>query len=50
VRHEDGAWWIVDLGSTNGVEVNGERVARARLNHEDRVVLGQTELVFEQPG
>ena len=53
VRHEDGAWWIVDLGSTNGMEVNGERVergGRARLNHEDRLVLGQTELVFEQPG
>jgi hypothetical protein len=53
VRHEDGAWWIVDLGSTNGMEVNGERVergGRVRLNHEDRVVLGQTELLFEQPG
>jgi pSer/pThr/pTyr-binding forkhead associated (FHA) protein len=50
VRREDGAWWIVDLGSTNGVEVNGERVDRARLSHGDRVVLGQTELVFEQPG
>ena len=23
VRHENGAWWIVDLGSTNGIEVNG---------------------------
>jgi hypothetical protein len=45
---EDGAWWIVDLGSTNGVEVNGERVKRARLGNEDRIVLGRTELVFEQ--
>jgi hypothetical protein len=50
VRHEDGAWWIIDLGSTNGIEVNGERVDRARLNHEDRLVLGRTELVFEQFG
>jgi FHA domain-containing protein len=50
VRREDGVWWIADLGSTNGVEVNGERVPRARLSHEDRLVLGQTELVFEQPG
>ena len=50
VRHEAGAWWIVDLGSTNGIEVNGERTNRARLNHEDRVVLGRTEVVFEQPG
>jgi hypothetical protein len=45
---EDGAWWIVDLGSTNGVEVNGERVKRARLGNDDRIVLGRTELVFEQ--
>jgi FHA domain-containing protein len=47
VRLEDGSWWIVDLGSTNGVEVNGERVDRARLDPDDRVVVGRTELVFE---
>jgi hypothetical protein len=45
---ENGGWWIVDLGSTNGVEVNGERVGRARLDPGDQVVLGRTELVFEQ--
>ena len=50
VRLENGAWWIVDLGSTNGVEVNGERVDRARLDHDDRIVLGRTELAFEQTG
>jgi Protein of unknown function (DUF3662)/FHA domain len=48
VRLEDGAWWIVDLGSTNGIEVNGERVDRARLDNDDRIVLGRTELAFEQ--
>jgi hypothetical protein len=47
---EDGGWWIVDLGSTNGVEVNGERVDRARLDPGDQIVLGRTELVFEQTG
>jgi hypothetical protein len=47
---EDGAWWIVDLGSTNGIEVNGERVDRARLEVGDHIVLGRTELVFEQSG
>ncbi|HEV8688627.1 MAG TPA: FHA domain-containing protein, partial [Gaiellaceae bacterium] len=47
---EDGAWWIVDLGSTNGIEVNGERVDRARLGVGDHIVLGRTELVFEQSG
>jgi Protein of unknown function (DUF3662)/FHA domain len=48
VRLEDGAWSITDLGSTNGIEVNGERVGTARLEPGDRIVLGRTELVFEQ--
>jgi pSer/pThr/pTyr-binding forkhead associated (FHA) protein len=48
VRHENGSYWIVDLDSTNGVEVNGKRTDRARLAHSDRIVLGQTELTFEQ--
>jgi hypothetical protein len=48
VRLENGGWWIVDLGSTNGIEVNGERVDRAQLGPDDRIVLGRTELAFEQ--
>lgn len=27
-----GVWWIVDLGSTNGLHVNGQRVQEARLD------------------
>jgi hypothetical protein len=49
IRQENGAYWIVDLGSTNGVEVNGERVERARLTGDERIVLGRTDVVFEQP-
>ena len=48
IRHENGSFWIVDLNSTNGVEVNGKRIDRAQLEHSDRIVLGQTELTFEQ--
>jgi pSer/pThr/pTyr-binding forkhead associated (FHA) protein len=48
VRQEGTAYWIVDLESTNGVEVNGERTPRAKLEHGDRIVLGSTELVFER--
>jgi hypothetical protein len=48
IRQENGSYWIVDLNSTNGVEVNGKRTDRARLEHSDRIVLGQTELTFEQ--
>lgn len=39
---------ITDLGSTNGVVVNGERVEQARLRDGDRVRLGSTELVFRR--
>ena len=50
IRREDGAFWIVDLGSTNGIEVNGERVDRARLTHSDTILIGKTELTFEHAG
>ena len=49
IRQEDGAYWIVDLGSTNGVEVNGKRTERARLADEDRIVVGRTDVVFQNP-
>jgi len=48
VRQEGTSYWIVDLESTNGVEVNGEKTARAKLEPGDRITLGSTELVFER--
>jgi Protein of unknown function (DUF3662)/FHA domain len=48
VRHEDGGYWVVDLGSTNGVEVNGSRVERAELADGDQILLGRTSLTFER--
>jgi hypothetical protein len=48
VRRENGNWFVVDLGSTNGIEVNGKRTDRAKLEHDDRIVLGQTEVTFER--
>ncbi len=47
LRREDGAYWIVDLDSTNGVEVNGQRLERAKLESGDTIALGSTEIVFE---
>ncbi len=35
----------VDLASTNGTYVNGERVARGTLKHGDRLRVGEVELV-----
>jgi hypothetical protein len=41
-------WTIADLGSTNGVSVNGRDIRGAhRLHPGDRVELGSTEIVFE---
>jgi pSer/pThr/pTyr-binding forkhead associated (FHA) protein len=46
LRQEGTSYWIVDLGSTNGLEVNGKRVDRKRLRDGDRITLGATEVVF----
>ena len=48
IRHEDGAYWLVDLGSTNGITVDGERVERARLEPGPEFLLGTTEVRFER--
>jgi len=46
LRQQGTSWWIVDLGSTNGIGVNGSPAERAKLEHGDTVTLGETELVF----
>src|SRR5204863_5621182 len=48
LRQEGATFWIVDLDSTNGTELNGEPTKRARLENGDRITLGSTELVFER--
>jgi hypothetical protein len=47
LRREGDAYWLVDLGSTNGLDVNGKRTQRAKLANGDRVTIGTTELVFQ---
>jgi pSer/pThr/pTyr-binding forkhead associated (FHA) protein len=46
VQETPTAWALVDLGSTNGTEVNGRRVSRIRLVDGDRITLGSTDVVF----
>ena len=46
-RSAAGDWTIADLGSTNGVKVNGRRVASTRLNPGDQVTLGTTTFRFD---
>jgi len=46
LRQEKAAYWIVDLGSTNGLEVNGKPTKRQRLRDGDVIMMGSTEVVF----
>jgi hypothetical protein len=46
LRREGATFWIVDLDSTNGLEVNGKRVKRAKLADGDTVTLGSTDVTF----
>jgi Protein of unknown function (DUF3662)/FHA domain len=48
LRQEGASYWIVDLGSTNGIEINGKRVKRAKLRDGDEFTLGSTGVVFSQ--
>jgi diguanylate cyclase (GGDEF)-like protein len=43
-----GDWAVVDLGSTNGTLVNGERKSEALLRRGDRIFLGKTILEFQE--
>jgi len=48
IRPGPDGWTLEDLGSTNGVRVNGEQVHGAwPLHPGDHVELGSTEIVFE---
>jgi predicted component of type VI protein secretion system len=46
-RSPNGDWQIVDLGSTNGVKINGRLTDRSRLSPGDEVVLGTTRFTFD---
>jgi predicted component of type VI protein secretion system len=48
VRHVGIEYVLYDMDSTNGVEINGQQVARHPLAHGDRIVMGGTELRVEK--
>ena len=47
LEREGDAVWAMDLGSSNGTEVNGERIDRRRLEPGERVRIGRAELSIE---
>jgi Protein of unknown function (DUF3662)/FHA domain len=46
LRQEGATYWLIDLDSTNGIEVQGKRVKRLKLEDGTRFVLGSTEIAF----
>ena len=50
-RERDGRWTVYDVGSTNGVKVNGQRIDGNRvLRGDDQLTVGATTLVFREGG
>ena len=48
MRQEGATYWLVDLDSTNGVEVSGKRVKRLKLEDGTRFTVGSTEIAFSR--
>ena len=48
IRKEGDAYVLLDLDSTNGVEVGGKRVRRVELSDGSRFTIGSTEVVFSE--
>jgi hypothetical protein len=48
IRYSDGRVGVVDLGSTNGISVNGKPTERAELKDGDQVSIGHSTLIFRR--
>jgi len=46
IRHENGQYVLLDLVSSNGTYVNGQRVTESKLADGDRIQIGKTVLLF----
>ena len=47
VKYEDGAFYLIDIGSSNGTLVNGDPIVRQELHDGDTVKIGNTTMVFK---
>jgi len=48
LRQDGATYWLIDLGSTNGTELNGKRIKREKIADGDTITLGSSELVFSR--
>jgi pSer/pThr/pTyr-binding forkhead associated (FHA) protein len=48
LRQEGATYWLVDLDSTNGIEVRGKRVKRLKLEDGDSFTIGSTDISFSR--
>ncbi len=48
IRYSDGRVGVVDLGSTNGLTVNGKPAERVELKDGDRIDIGHSTLIFRR--
>ena len=48
LRFHEGQWWILDLGSANGTELNEEPIESAALESGDLVTVGLTSFIFQE--
>ncbi|HEX7626628.1 MAG TPA: DUF3662 and FHA domain-containing protein [Gaiellaceae bacterium] len=48
LRQEGATYWLIDLDSTNGIEVKGRRVKRLKLEDGTRFTIGSTEISFSR--
>ena len=46
VEYQNGVYFIVDMGSTNGVEYNGQRIARKQIAEGDTFKICDHDLRF----
>jgi ABC-type multidrug transport system ATPase subunit len=47
IRRQPDGYELVDLNSTNGTFINGEKISRHRLQPQDRIALGAVQFIFD---